>query len=449
MLYKVKKYIENNQLLDRGQLHLVALSGGPDSVCLFRMMIELGYNIHAMHCNFHLRGKESARDELFCQQLCEAFDIPLHLTHFDTKIYAKAHKISIEMAARELRYGYFESLRQTLGAASIVVAHHRDDNVETVLMNIIRGTGIHGIEGIKPRNGFIIRPLLCLSRKEITEYLALLSQSSVTDSSNLIDDVTRNKIRIHLIPLLENINPAAITNITRTIQNVAESIKIIDVSIEKYIQECLTITGTNSFSINKEKLLIQPAPEQILFAILSKCNFNSQQIRQIYENVNIQSGKIWSSFTHTIASDRGFFLIDINKDDNNIPIIIPETGLYAYNNDIHINISISKCTAQFAPSKELLCATLDADKVHFPLQVRRVQQGDRFSPFGMKGTKLVSDYLTDRKRNYFQRKQQLLVEDADGNIIWLIGERISQKASCTANTIKILTLRYMDKLTSS
>lgn len=144
MLNKVKTYIEKHKLFDKDALQLVTLSGGADSVCLLRLMLQLGYKVHAVHCNFHLRGEESQRDECFCQQLCKDLGVTLHLVHFDTKTYAETHKVSIEMAARELRYDYFEQLRMSIGAASIAVAHHRDDNVETVLMNLIRGTGIHG-----------------------------------------------------------------------------------------------------------------------------------------------------------------------------------------------------------------------------------------------------------------------------------------------------------------
>ncbi len=446
MLNKVKTYIKEHNLFNKEHTHLVALSGGADSVCLLRMMLQLNYNVHAVHCNFQLRGEESQRDEYFCQQLCQSLGVTLHLVHFDTRIYAETHKVSIEMAARELRYDYFEELRKAIGAADIVVAHHRDDNVETVLMNLIRGTGIQGLTGIKPRNGNIIRPLLCLSREEITDYLTLISQPYVTDSTNLTDEVTRNKVRLNLIPILKSINPAAVENINRTINNVAEAAKIIDHATKKSVNQCLTNTEEGGAQLTVRNILAQPSPEQTLFTILTNYNFTPQQIRHIYQNLAAPSGKIWNSTTHTLASDRGTFLIEKREDDDSeTKIKIPECGIYIYKEDTRIEVSIIERNPHFTPSKEKLCVTLDADKVTFPLTIRRVKQGDNFVPFGMKGSRLVSDYLTDKKRNYFQRKKQMVAEDAKGNIIWLIGERTSQKASCSASTIKVLTIRYINK----
>ena len=198
---KVSDFIGKHQLLSRDSLHIVALSGGADSVALLHILSELGYRIEAAHCNFHLRGEESNRDELFVKELCEKNNIPLHLIHFNTEEYASLHQVSIEMAARDLRYHYFSQLCQDIGAASVCVAHHRDDAVETLLMNLLRGSGIHGLTGIRPQNGLVVRPLLCLSRQEIEDYLHSIGQEYVVDSTNLTDDVLRNKIRHHVIPL--------------------------------------------------------------------------------------------------------------------------------------------------------------------------------------------------------------------------------------------------------
>ena len=228
---------------------LVALSGGADSVCLLMAMKRLGYAIEAIHCNFHLRGAESDRDEEFCKSLCEREQIPFHTVHFDTKTYAEVHKISIEMAARELRYNYFEQLRKAIDAEAILVAHHMNDSVETLLMNLIRGTGIHGLQGIKPRNGNIIRPLLCVSRKEIVEWLGEIGQDYVTDSTNLEDDVTRNKLRLNIIPLLEEINPAASENIAKTALRMVEAGKVFDDSMNGIVKD-LEVMGEFHTSIS-------------------------------------------------------------------------------------------------------------------------------------------------------------------------------------------------------
>ena len=445
MLNKVKQYIESLNLLNSGELYIVALSGGADSVCLLLLMKELGYDIHAAHCNFHLRGDESNRDEEFCKDLCKIHNIPFHFTHFDTREYAELHKISIEMAARNLRYSYFEQLRQAISANGILVAHHKNDNVETLLLNLVRGTGINGLEAIKPKNKYIIRPLLCVTRDEIVKYLNNIHQDYVTDSTNLIDDVARNKIRLNVIPVLEEINPAAVENISRTINNISEITKILDDTIAKDIDNCCK-WYKNMLEIDISKLLKHVSPEVTLYNVLKKLNFTPAQIRNIYENLNAQAGKLWYSSSHTLLLDRGLLIagttMELQKHEN-IDISLPEEGRYIINENFLIDIKRSIKTEDFKPSKDSLCITVDADKITFPLQLRNLKKGDAFIPYGMKGKKLVSDYLTDRKKNRFQRKHQLVLVNSNNNIIWLVGERIAQEFACTSNTINVMTMRYV------
>ena len=436
MLNKVKSYISKHNLLDNGK-YIVALSGGADSVCLLRMMLALGYDVEAAHCNFKLRGEESDRDENFCTNLCSKLNVPIHRVHFDTREYASLHKVSIEMAARDLRYSYFEQLRVAIGAKGIVVAHHSDDNVETVLLNLIRGTGIYGLEGIKPRNGNILRPLLCLSRKEIVNYLQIINQDFVTDSSNNVDDVQRNKVRLNLIPVLQSITPEATKNILSSVENISQAAKVYSQAIEECIGDCL-----RGNVLNIERLKTQSSPETVLYEVLKRYGFSSKTIRQIYENIDAPSGKTWSNEIYTVAKDRGVLVIDcLQREEPSI--VIPETGFYRINGGgTSVRAQVLPRAELKAISKEPFIATLDAGRVHFPLTLRYVRNGDKFVPYGMKGTKLVSDYLTDRKKNFFQRRQQLVVEDATGKIIWLVGERVSNEASISTDTIKVLTLRY-------
>lgn len=440
----IESFIRRNNLLGKDGMHLVALSGGADSVCLLLIMRELGYHLHAAHCNFRLRGDESNRDEDFCVSLCKKLDVPIHRIHFDTRAYASLHKVSIEMAARELRYSYFEQLRQDIGAEDILVAHHRDDNVETLLLNLVRGTGVSGLAAIRPRNGHVVRPLLAICRKDIENYLTLHHQSYVTDSTNAIDDVLRNKIRLNVIPLLEEVNPAAVSNISKTIENVAEALKVIDDSIARSISKCTERQG-DILNIDVEKLRLQPSAEQVLFAILSPCSFSSAQIRQIAA-LNAEVGRLWHSATHTLAVDRNRLLLAPRiVHDSTLLLNIPETGNYTLiDNNVRarITVEIAEKDTGFQASKDPNIVTLDAEKVSFPLLLRHVVDGDAFVPYGMKGRKLVSDYLTDRKRNYFQKQSQLVVEDASGRIAWLVGERTSAHAAVDADTIKILVLRY-------
>ena len=222
MLKKIAHFIEQHKLLSKDKKYIVALSGGADSVCLLLVLQRLGYDVEAAHCNFKLRGEESDRDEQFCVELCKKNDIEIHLAHFDTNFYAISHKISIEMAARELRYSYFENLRRDIGADAVCVAHHQNDCAETVILNLVRGTGIQGLAGIQPKRDNIVRPLLCVSRDEIEGFLADEGQDFITDSTNLDDLYVRNKIRLNIIPMMEKINPAAVQNIVKTAIRLSE-----------------------------------------------------------------------------------------------------------------------------------------------------------------------------------------------------------------------------------
>ena len=229
---RVEAFVAENRLLHPQDRVLVALSGGADSVGLLLMLRELGYTVESAHCNFHLRGAESQRDEEFVRRLCQRLDIPLHVREFDTTAYAHSQGMSIEMAARELRYGWFDQLCQERGISNVATAHHADDNVETLLLNLVRGTGLQGLCGIPPRNGRVVRPLLSVWRNDIVRYLEQKGQDYVTDSTNLQTDFTRNKIRLEVLPLLRQLNPAADANLQRCIENLAEVQKVYRASVD-------------------------------------------------------------------------------------------------------------------------------------------------------------------------------------------------------------------------
>ncbi len=461
MLKRVGEFVDRNGLLGPDGCHIVAISGGADSVALLLILKRLGYRIEAAHCNFHLRGEESDRDEQFVVSLCQREDIPVHLIHFDTTTYASFHQVSIEMAARDLRYRYFEQLRQDIGASEVCVAHHQDDAVETLLMNLIRGTGIHGLTGIRPRNGHVVRPLLCVTRQEIIDFLDGMGQDYVTDSSNLVPDVVRNKIRLQVLPLLQSINPAASANIARTAQRIGDAEKTFNGAVKTAVNKLLVDN-----TIDIDALLREPSPESILFEILTPLGFTPSQIEQLNgclpldlgplatevmqesSTSNLQpsifnvqssissSGKMFSSPTHEVLIDRRRLVIDERRAP--LPTMrIPETGVYRYSDTLKFRFTT---TADVTVSKDPQCATLDADKVSFPLTVRPVQQGDRFQPFGMKVSRLVSDYMTDRKRSLIDKRRQLVVTDAGGAILWLVGERTDQRFCVDAATRRVLSI---------
>ena len=431
MWSKVCTYIEKHKLLSISDLYLIALSGGADSVALLLLLKEHGFNVHAAHCNFHLRGAESDRDEAFCVALCQELGVELHRAHFDTREYADLHKVSIEMAARELRYGWFSQLSKDLGAAGVCVAHHRDDSVETVLLNLVRGTGLRGLTGIQPRNNYILRPLLCVSRAEIEVFLAERGQKYVTDSTNLEADVQRNKIRLQVLPSLRELNPAVSENIQRTAENLAEAQAVLDTIVSGFKKSnILELSELGRFG----------SSEYIIFEWLKNYGFNGSQVRQI---IDAECGGIVSSaMGYDVLKDRSRLIVEVTSKPVR-SVVVPEEGTYvvgefgdktAENN----TFKVRKCAV--CVSKDPHIATLDASKVAFPLTIRGVKEGDRMQPFGMQGTKLLSDLMTDMKMNVFEKRRQLVVVDAHGVIVWAVGLRTDQCVAVSAATKEILEI---------
>ena len=425
MLSKVKDYIKKHKLLSLSNLYIVSLSGGADSVALLLLLDEMGYKVHALHCNFHLRGEESDRDERFCEDLCLKKNIPFHRIHFDTLMYAETHKMSVEMAARELRYRYFEQLRKDIGAEGICVAHHQDDTVETVLLNLVRGTGLRGLTGIQPRNGAILRPLLCVTRTEIEAYLATKQQDYVTDSTNLETDFVRNKIRLQVVPLLRQLNPAVSENIVRTAEHLTEAQKVLDTVVDTY-------KGSNQLDLCALQQV--GSAEYIVFEWLKQYGFNGSQVQQV---ISAETGSIFSSPTgYEVLKDRDRLLVEPTIMAFT-PIRIPEEGTYVLPDDRRLNVRRSNPFV----SKDSHEATLDARQVRFPLTVRRVEEGDWMIPYGMTGRKLLSDLMTDLKMSLFDRRRQLVVVDAQGAVVWAIGLRTDHRCRVTDATQEVIAIK--------
>ena len=348
----------------RGRL-LVALSGGADSVYLLLSLLSQGVDIEAVHCNFHLRREESDRDEKFCRELCQRKNVKLHTIDFNTKEYAKEQKISIELAARRLRYDYFEQLRQEIGADYIAVAHHKDDQVETIIHNLVRGTGIKGLCGMQEINGNIIRPLLNITRKEIEEKLAEWGETYVTDSTNLEDDATRNKIRHNIIPLLKELNPKAVENISRMAKHLNETAAIEEQHYSTLLQR-----------FENNELTATDYTEGFLHYLLSPKGFNATQINNILSALQQTDTKMF------LSKD---FIVDICRKRLYISPNEPDTFKPYHNEEGNL--------------------------------VRRPKAGDRFRPKGLKGSKLVSDYLNEKQLTPAQKRKVVVVENKEGKIM--------------------------------
>lgn len=476
---RVERFARRHAMFRSNETYLVALSGGADSVALLVVLQRMGITIRAAHCNFRLRGEESERDEHFVRALCARRNIPLHVARYDTREFAALRRMSIEMAARHLRYAYFRQLCADIGAAAVCVAHHRDDSAETVLLNILRGTGLRGLQGIRPIRQLsrdekgdnvspesetctsrsplrVLRPLLCVDRHDIETFLSDVGQDYVIDSTNLETDATRNKIRLDVIPALRRINPNAIGAILRTARHAAEAERIVDAAMEKMRDEVATTTA-QGMSVSVAKLLEQPSPEYALYHLLTPFGFSSEMIENINENVNAESGRLWQSATHTALLNRGSIIVEPTHDSvDGKEYRLPMEGVYVLDGDTRIAVetlpfelcggdvkaSVAALSERkdepYLPGQTLIA--LDADKASLPFTIRRARPGDRFQPFGMKGTQLVSDYLTDRKRSLFEKQRQLVLTDTNGNILWLVGERAADWYRVTKETTRVIVV---------
>ena len=442
-LRKIEKFIEQKELMNNSQLYLVALSGGADSVALLLALKKLGYNIEAAHCNFHLRGEESDRDEDFCKNLCRELDIKLHLAHFDTQTNASLHGISIEMAARNLRYNYFKALLKDINASAVCVAHHKDDSAETLLLNLVRGTGIEGLTGIKSKNNRIVRPFLCVRRNEIINYLEQQNQSFVIDSSNLVNDVQRNKIRLDVMPLLQTINPLVVEHLNQTGEYIEEAASILNTALEQMQNRVVLLKTEEQTIIDIERLEKEQSSSYLLWYILKNYGFNAAQIKQISCGLKTSVGRVWESTTHALTINNNKIIVEplFTCDSKEYRLI--EEGLYHLNSKLSIEIKKEPYSIDNGFSKDPKNVWIDADKVVFPLSVRLIKEGDRMIPLGMKGSKLISDMLTDTKVSYFDRQRQYVLLNNDQQIIWLVGRRIDDRYKITSSTKTVLKIKLL------
>lgn len=415
---------------------MVGLSGGADSVALLALLVQIGYPCVALHANFHLRGDESMRDERFAEDMARRLQVPFHKTDFDTTAYASEHHLSIEMAARELRYAWFEEMRRQCGAQAVAVAHHRDDSVETVLMNLLRGTGIRGLSGIRPRNGYVVRPLLSVSRSEILEWLEQQRLSYVTDSTNLSDAYTRNFIRLRVLPLLEELNPSAREAIARTSAHMAETEEVYLHVVEKARRELME----DGCRIPIARLMRYPSPAAILYELLNPYGFSPRTADDVFRSIEKEPGKMFYSSGYCLLKDREYLMLK--------PIGQPSTEEYSITAEdirrgvwygpVGLSFSTSVFTEDFCVQKDKRTAYFDLEKLSFPLTLRRWKDGDLFVPFGMKGRKKLSDYFSDNKFSRMDKAEAWIL-CSGSDIIWIVGERADNRFRIGKTTGKILT----------
>lgn len=438
---KTLRYIHRHMPAVANGNILAAVSGGADSVALLRVLAALGCNCIAAHCNFHLRGDEADRDEAFVRKLCHDLDIELRCTDFDVETYKKSHGVSTEMACRELRYDWFERQRAALGCSVIAVAHHRDDNIETFFLNLVRGSGITGLAGIKPCNGKIVRPLLGSSRDEIINYLKTLGQDYVTDSTNLENDYARNKIRNVMLPEISRLFPSAMAGIELTLDNLQGDYAVWSGAVEAFKRDAVEACGHGQIKIDRRKLAASADPATLLNALLSRYGFNGEQTKAIASASRV--GAVFESKEYVAEVGRNDISVFSPGPFNNAETYaLSDAGRIEKEKGILIEIVDNSPEFEFDRSGKT--AYFDADATGDRLTVRHWRQGDRFRPFGMKGTKKLSDYFNDRKFSLMQKLSTPIVE-MQGRIVWIAGERAADDFRVTPSSRRILTMRVADK----
>ncbi|MBP7496993.1 MAG: tRNA lysidine(34) synthetase TilS [Bacteroidales bacterium] len=437
MLERFIAYIKKENLFNKEDRILLAVSGGADSVLMFHLFRTAGFDFEIAHCNFRLRGAESDEDENFVRDLAGKYAIPLHSISFNTKSYSKENKISIEMAARELRYNWFNELLISKSFKYVATAHNLNDLAETFFINILRGTGISGLRSILPKQNNIIRPVLFASKSEITAFLDKNHYSYREDSSNKSIIFLRNKIRHNIIPVFNEINPNFIESLAETIDKIRDTETVFRYFVDRKKEKIVSNRDKQTFISIKKLKKLNPG-RLYLYEFLSAFNFNTSTVNQIYNSLNNLSGKQFYSPTHILIKDREQLVIsEINRnkeEQNNFTIT---KGIEKIIFPIKLKFNLINKTDEFNIIKDKKVAQLDADKLNFPLTLRKWQQGDYFYPYGMDKMKKLSRFFIDNKLSLID-KQNIWVLCTGLQVIWVVGYRIDNRFRITDKTRNVL-----------
>lgn len=419
---------------------LVAVSGGPDSIVLLDALHREGFSIVVAHCNFHLRGDASNQDADFVRSLATKYQHPYCQVDFDTEKVATERKVSIEMAARDLRYEWFEQMADEHACDLIAVAHNADDVVETFFLNLTRGSGLQGLSGMAELRGRVVRPLLKVSRKQIMEYIAEFELQYRIDATNLETIYTRNKVRHDIIPQFEKLNPSFLSTMHSNMRFIASAQSIVEAyAADMYKQIATECDGVVSFKL--KRLLECQGSDTLLFIWLAPYGFSSDVVMQLYHSLfDNLSGKQFFSATHRIVVERESIELEPIKSRDAIGCVAITEDATLLETPIRLEINIVDIS-DFELVKSSNVACLDADKLQYPLQLRRWQQGDWFIPFGMKGRKKLSDFFVDKKFSTSEKEQLWLLSSGD-DIVWVVGYRVDARYAVTNKTtrVKIFTV---------
>lgn len=437
MLTEFQKYVKDSNLFSDNSTILLTVSGGIDSMCMCDLFLRSGYHVAMAHCNFQLRGDDAEKDELFVRSYAQAKNIPLHVIRFETSTYAANNGISIQMAARDLRYKWFEELCVIHGYDKIATAHHLDDQAETFFINLIRGTGIAGLHGILPVSGKLIRPLLFATRKDIENYFSEHNLVNREDLSNNSDKYLRNRLRHKVLPLIEEIEPEFVNKLANTTDIIRKGEQIIQAAIEQ--AKIKLISRSEAFiAIDKNELMCLNPADYYLFEILKDYGYNYSQVNDIIEAISGTSGKQFFSADYQLTIGRKSLLVySIRNKADAIEYIFGEDFeqiddpfcLHMQREQIDIE------TFQIPSDRNIAC--LDGQLLTFPLVLRRWKQGDYFYPLGMENKKLISDYFIDEKFEITEKAEAWLLLSGD-DVIWITGHRIDNRYRVTKTTQEIV-----------
>ncbi len=455
MLNLFKSYIQQEKLFSSKEKILLTVSGGIDSVLMCELfhLAELKFGI--AHCNFQLRGDESDQDEVFVKTLAKKYKVEFHSIKFDTSSFAKKNKLSTQIAARQLRYKWFEEIKEEFKYKYIATAHHQDDSIETFFINIIRGTGISGLHGILPKQGNIIRPMLFTTKEEIKAYAKKNKIKYREDSSNASDKYVRNKIRHLIIPVLKELNPSLEKTITNNIQHLRDVELIYKNDIENKRSKIVKASTKNiNETIISIKLLKKLKPiTTYLFEFLKPFNFNAATVEEIIVALDAESGKQFFSDTHRLIKDREYLIIEklkVQSSKTPVQSLKVQSAKFVVRRN-QKEIAIDELKLSFNKSAKTLnfklltlnsLAQLDFGKLEFPLEIRKWQKGDTFYPLGMKGEKKLSDFFIDKKLSINQKENTWLLT-SKGKIVWVIGQRMDDRFKITDTTQNIYLVKLI------
>lgn len=436
---KFTQFIQQNALFNPEERVLLALSGGKDSVLMAHLYKAAGYRFGLAHANFGLRAAESDTDEHFCEELAKQLDVPFYSTRFQTQAYAQAEQLSIQMAARELRYQWLEHLRQSEGYHYVAVAHHQNDSVETILLNLVRGTGVSGLHGILPKRDFLIRPLLYLKREDVDALVAQEGFLFREDSSNQSVKYARNKIRHEVVPVLKELNPSLEHTFEQNARRMAELEVLLHQRVAELHEQLFEKAADGIVRIALAPLKTLHPQKTLLFELFKPYGFTESVLADLCASWDGQAGKVFQSATHELLLDRDCLYLSSALSTSPLATTVQSNQTELSWNKQHYTLH-NLDIADFVLEKTSQKAQLNADALVYPLVLRSWQVGDIYQPLGMQGQKKLSDLFIEHKIPRNQKDSTLVLQNGNGDILWVAGMRIHERYKVDSNTKKVLIL---------